>query len=78
MLTSQSPAGGTMHRVYGKGPGTGGAFELLSKVSGQTDDSQSLQIVGQRTWPGLQVMRVEMVNSPSWVGWREIQVYQAD
>jgi hypothetical protein len=78
MLTSQSPAGGTMHRVYGKGAGTGGAFELLAKVSGQTDDSQSLQIVGQPTWPGIQVIRVETVNSPSWVAWREIQVYQAD
>lgn len=77
MLTSQSPAGGTTHRVYGKGPGTGGAFELLGEVSGQTDDSQSLQIVGQPYWPGIQVIRVETVNSPSWVAWREIEVYRA-
>jgi hypothetical protein len=77
LLTSQSPAGQTVHRVYGKGPATDGVFALLAELNGPTDDSQSLVVAASPTWIGIQVLRVETVVSPSWVAWREIEVHRA-
>jgi hypothetical protein len=76
-MISQYPSGHTVHRLLGKGPGTDGAYILLCSFDGNTDDSQVLRCVEGAPWPGLQVIRVETSVSPSWVGWREIEVVDA-
>jgi hypothetical protein len=70
LLTSQFPAGPTRHRVYGRV--VGGSLVLLGELAGQTGDQEWLTLDG--TWEGLEAVRVETIESPSWVGWREIQI----
>jgi len=77
LMISQYPSGRTVHRLLGKGPGTDGAFRLLCAFDGTTDDSQVLTCMEGAPWQGLQVIRVESSSSPSWVGWREIEVVDA-
>jgi hypothetical protein len=73
-LTSQSPSGATVHRLLGRGVGTGGAFVLLHVFEGETTDSMVLRVAPDDPWLGLRSIRVETVESPSWVAWREIEV----
>ncbi len=74
LITAQIPSGQTTHEVYGKGPGTKGAWRLLHRFHGYTADDQALE----QSWPspfaGIERIRVVTNKSPSWVGWREIQV----
>ncbi len=74
LTPSQYPAGRTVHRVLGKGPGTGGAFVLLHTFDGPTEDGQRLIFAPDSPWEGLQVVRVMTDASPSWVAWREIEL----
>jgi len=74
LISSQSPAGPTTHEVYGKGPGTDGAWLLLHRFRGTTEDGEALD----ETWPkpviGIEWLQVVTTSSPSWVGWREIEI----
>lgn len=72
---SQYPAGSTTHHVYGAGPGTGGQFVLLYTFEGSTVDSQLLEFAPEAPWEEIQFIRIETVSSPSWVAWREIEVF---
>ena len=74
LLPSQYPAGETVHRVRGKGPGTGGNFIDLYTFEGETEDSQWLVHSPSGLWTGIQVIRVESAASPSWIAWREIEI----
>jgi F5/8 type C domain-containing protein len=69
LLTSQYPAGSTAHYIYIRTPS--GAWTLLQPFIGYTVDNQWL------TWTGsVDATAVEIFTdqSPSWVGWREIQI----
>ena len=77
LLPSQYPAGATIHRLIGKGPGTNGQFVELYTFSGQTDDSQLLSYKPPEPWHGIQVIRIQTSASPSWVAWREIEIIDA-
>jgi hypothetical protein len=74
LLPSQYPAGQTVHRVLGKGPGTDGKRILLYTFEGETTDSAALMYAPPQLWQGIQFIRIETVTSPSWVAWREIQI----
>jgi len=74
LLPSQYPPGRTVHRVLGKGPGTGGDLILLYTFEGETTDSLALIYAPPQPWQGIQSIRIETVTSPSWVAWREIQI----
>lgn len=74
LLPSQFPAGATVHRVRGRGPGTGGNFVDLHIFDGFTEDSKWLEITPPSPWLGIQVIRIESVSSPSWIAWREIEI----
>jgi hypothetical protein len=78
LITNQSPAGPTTHELYVKGPSTNGAWELLHRFRGNTADGQALD----ETWPkpvtGIEWIRVVTTRSPSWVGWREIEIIGAE
>lgn len=64
----------TIHRVLGKGPGTSGQYVLLHTFSGTTADQDLLSFTPEKAWPGIQYVRVETVESPSWIAWYEIEV----
>ena len=75
---SQSPAGITLHRVLGKGPGTGDNFILLHEFKGTTNDSQVLAFTPDQPWQNIQYIRIETLASPSWISWREIEIISGD
>jgi hypothetical protein len=74
LLPSQFPAGATVHRIRGRGPGTGGNFVDLYIFDGTTEDSKWLEFTPPSPWLGIQVIRIESVSSPSWIAWREIEI----
>jgi F5/8 type C domain len=78
LITSQSPAGPTTHEVYGKGPGTKGAWQLLRRFQGNTADGEDLDETWPRPVTGVEWIRVATTRSPSWVGWREIEIIGAE
>jgi len=73
LLTSQSPNGSTTHIVYA-GTTPNPAMQV-AVLSGQTVDNQWLS-VDLGTWIAARYIRIQTTASPSWVGWREIQVYK--
>jgi len=77
LVTSQSPAGLTVHKVRGKGAGVQDAYILLNTFEGITDDTQVLSFMPARPWKGIRYLRIETLDSPSWVAWREIEIIDA-
>lgn len=75
LVTSQYPAGETTHVIEGRGPGTDGVFVQLGMLSETTADGDHLTFGTDQPWIGLDTIRVTTVESPSWVAWREIQVF---
>jgi hypothetical protein len=78
LLISQYPAGNTLHRVLGKGPGADALFYELTRFESSTEDGQWLEFSPEEPWAAVQYIRVETVTSPSWVAWREIEVIAPD
>lgn len=76
LTISQYPAGATVHRLLGRGA-TGG-FQLLHTFSGATNDGEVLTFTPPQALTDIQVIRIETLESPSWVAWREIQVIAAE
>jgi hypothetical protein len=72
LVVSQWPAGETVHQVWGGGPGE--ELRLLHEFSGHTDGGQVLEFVPADSLAGIQIVRVVTLSSPSWVGWKEIEV----
>ena len=71
LLVNQDPSGTTTHEVYG-GP-TSGSLGLLGTLSGSTQEWQWLELASTAT--NVRYIKVVTTSSPSWVGWREIEVY---
>lgn len=72
LVTSQSPAGTTRHQVWlGSTPDE---LYLAYTFEGETADSQILEFLPQAPIEGVRYVRVVTESSPSWVGWREIEV----
>jgi hypothetical protein len=78
LTVAQSPAGNTIHVVYGQGVSTGGKKKQLHIFSGATDDSDVLVFAPTEPLAGLRFLRIETTTTPSWVGWREIEVIAAE
>lgn len=74
LTISQSPPGDTEHRVHGQGPWTDGAETLLHTFAGRTQAMDVLTHTPEEPWEGIRFVRVETVQSPSWVFWREISL----
>jgi len=72
LLTSQWPAGETIHEIRVRGDGA--AFEILHRFEGHTADQQWLAFNAERPLENIRYIRVTTLSSPSWVGWREIEV----
>ncbi len=83
LLTSQSPAGLTTHEVYVGNAAPSADTSSLKRIwtlSGNTTDNQWLEKAGDAD-DGKPVglvrwIRVKTTASPSWIGWREIELVQ--
>lgn len=75
LRATQFPEGRTDHRLLGRGPGTSNRWVELVRFREATQDGQSLEWQPDEPLTGIRRLRVEMVESPSWVAWRGIEVY---
>jgi hypothetical protein len=76
LIVSQYPAEGqTSHRVWARG--TSGDYRLLRQLDGVTRDNGVLDLVPSAPWTDVRWVRAETVSSPSWVAWKEIDVFGA-
>lgn len=79
MLTLQSPARNTTHLIYAGN--TPNPTTLIATTSAFTSDNQWINI-DVSNWISARYIRIKTINStlpnpsPSWVAWRDIQVYK--
>ncbi|MFQ5676812.1 MAG: discoidin domain-containing protein, partial [bacterium] len=73
LIVAQFPDGETRHRVFGKSDASS-QYQLLHEFTGSTTDNQVLEFTPMSPWSNLRYLKVETIESPSWVSWREIQV----
>jgi RHS repeat-associated protein len=71
LLVSQDPTGQTTHQVWGGLTPT--SLTLLGTLGGVTQSGQWLELTTGAT--GVRYVRVLTTQSPSWVAWREVEVY---
>ena len=73
LLTVQSPAGDTNHRIWGRT--NGGKMIFLGAITSYTSGGLWLEFQNRRPDP-VRVVYVETISSPSWVAWADIEIYQ--
>lgn len=76
LLTTQLPDGDTVHRVLGKAT-AGDPYTLLHEFAGFTTEGEWLEVSPPTAWDDVRFLRIQTTVSPSWVAWREIEVYVA-
>jgi hypothetical protein len=69
----QTPDGETVHAVLGRSPG--GAYRELHVFRGMTRQSELLEFVPHAPQEDVRYVRFDTRASPSWVAWREIEVF---
>jgi len=74
LVASQFPAGETLHLVLGRRPGDTRNI-ILGQLAGETTDGQEFVLTDGAPWSGIQTIIVQTIKSPSWVAWREIEVF---
>ena len=74
LTVSQSPSGNTTHRVSGRGTASE-PYRLLQELHGMTTDQQAVELKPTTSWENVRFLKVETLSSPSWVAWREVEVY---
>lgn len=71
---AQAPReGDTVHAVLGRSPE--GSYRELHVFDGRTTDGEVLEYVPPTPWGDVRYLRVETRASPSWVAWREVEVF---
>jgi F5/8 type C domain len=75
LLTEQTPSGYTSHAFTGLDI-NGNTIAQFGSLQGNTSDDQWLDFPISNQTP-VRYLRIQTVQSPSWVAWREIQVYAA-
>ncbi len=76
LTVSQSPPGDTRHIVSVMD--VAGRQHPLTTLDGYTSDGQVLLVRPQAPLAGITAVRIETVESPSWVAWHEIEIIAAD
>ncbi len=72
LTIAQYPAGETIHRIYARSEH--GGFQLLHEFHRSTHDGQALEFELGHPVADVRYLRVETIQSPSWVAWREIEI----
>jgi hypothetical protein len=74
LTVAQSPWGNTTHRVLGGPLADPASMSVLGTLSGLTSDGDKLTLEGPFT--NVRYLYIETTESPSWVGWREIDLFK--
>ncbi|MDO3623197.1 discoidin domain-containing protein [Ralstonia pseudosolanacearum] len=74
LLTSQNPAGQTMHVI--KGDTAPAPSRELKVLSGNTADKQWLESSWEGAPVNVRYVRIQTTSSPSWVSWHELEFYR--
>ncbi|MCG8985872.1 discoidin domain-containing protein [Delftia acidovorans] len=72
MLPAQNPAGNTVHHVWGRNDA--GQWFDFGEVAGYTQDNQWIEYNNLKEIP-VRTIILQTTSSPSWVAWRDFQVY---
>jgi hypothetical protein len=73
LVVAQFPEGETIHQVWGRGPGE--ELRLLHEFGGNTAEGDVLEFRPEEPLAGIQYIRIVTTSSPSWVSWKEVEVY---
>jgi hypothetical protein len=74
LLVGQYPNGNTTHRLQVRSSSSA-AFETVQEFQGATQDNDWLVFHPDTPLEIVSQIRIQTVLSPSWVAWKEIQVY---
>ena len=74
LLVSQDPAGDTIHRIQARASDTD-AYQTVYEFNESTADNEWLFFRPETPLENVSQIRIETIDSPPWVAWREIQVY---
>jgi hypothetical protein len=74
LLVAQYPAGNTTHRVQVRSSSSG-VYQTVYEFSGSTGDNDWLVFKPDVPLENIGQIRIQTIASPSWVAWKEIQVY---
>jgi len=74
LLVAQYPAGNTTHRVQVRSS-SGDAYQTVHEFQGSTNDNDWLVFKPELPPENVSQLRIQTIASPSWVAWKEIQVY---
>lgn len=74
LLVAQYPEGNTMHHIQVRATGADG-YSTVHEFSGETGDGDWLVFAPDAPIENVGFIRIHTVTSPSWVAWKEIQVF---
>jgi hypothetical protein len=74
LLVSQDPAGDTIHRIQVRASDAD-AYQTVYEFNESTLDNEWLFFRPETPLEDVSQIRIQTVSSPSWVAWKEIQVY---
>jgi F5/8 type C domain len=75
LIVAQTPAGYTDHQVWIRGALPDDPERLLQEFQGETRDPETLDYTPTTPVTGIRYIRIETTTSPSWVAWREIEIF---
>jgi hypothetical protein len=74
LLVAQYPVGSTTHRMQVRLSSTD-SYQTVYEFNGSTSDNDWLVFKPDLPLEGVSQIRIQTIASPSWVAWKEIQVY---
>ncbi|HUF00269.1 MAG TPA: discoidin domain-containing protein [Anaerolineales bacterium] len=74
LLVAQYPAGNTTHRVQVRSS-SGSTYQTVHEFDVSTNDNDWLTFMPDTPLENVSQIRIQTIASPSWVSWKEIQVY---
>jgi len=72
LLVTQYPSGETVHRILIRA--ADGEFSEVHRFEQYTSTGDWLEFIPEEPFEGVQMVRIETLKSPSWVGWIEVEV----
>jgi hypothetical protein len=74
LLVAQYPAGNTVHHVQVRSS-SNAAYQTVYEFTSSTSDNDWLEFEPDAPLDHVSQIRIQTITSPSWVAWKEIQVY---
>jgi F5/8 type C domain len=74
LFVTQTPNGVTTHRIWTRAT-TGDPWQQRHEFAAFTSEGQVLEHTQDPVWTNVRYVRVDTASSPSWVSWREIEIY---